>query len=171
MGRYIIEEKDKAAELEAWFAGQVEALKKELQGAEISEADLLFRDPFTVSGETYNNGFASLYVKVADRTPEFLNETDGKIYWGNLEQYSKKEFGVQIDPGKELSYAAINFDESTEEELYMLTERKKALFAAGFQRIKNYVSWHRACAKRYRELVVEEHQRALKSYFKNCVNV
>jgi len=158
MGRLLTKTTDQAEQLNDWVQELAKKTNTSLNGAELYNVDLCFRDPFK-----YFNGFVGMDIKFAK--PTFLNEKDEKDWYSRVTELAEKKFGLNTSIGG-LEWASINFEESSEEELYVLTPKKEAVIKSGFDRIRKYVEWYCSAVNDYNN-VIQAHTDRLKQHLKN----
>lgn len=159
--RYITYTEDKAEAVERKVEELVEKTNERLRlyGAKI-EANLIFR-------EDMFNGFVGVSIRFDKKEPGFLTENDKTSWHRKVKGIAKSRFG--FDPnigGKDLDYLSIGFRESSEEELYALTERKEIAFEEGFDNVENFCKWYNSAVTDY-EAVVQAHFRRFNEHLRD----
>lgn len=159
MGRYSTQ--DKAERLEEWVQKLAEETNRNLDGSELYEVNLNMREPFKVEEQEYINGFVGMKIRFSLKEPDFLIRDDRESWYSKIKEIAERRF--EIDQGLGLKYASIQFEEQSEEELYILTPNKESTIRDGFDRIKKYAEWYCSAVKDYGN-VVQAHTERMEQY-------
>lgn len=162
MGRYIYQQTDKAEKLEEYVKNIAKETNKSLRGAKLSDVHLIIREPFNISGKDFFNGFVSMHIKFAFEKPPFLTESDKALFYLKIRELKIKRFGFDALFGG-LEFLSIDFEEPTEEELYILTPRKEATLKDGFDRVKKYAEMFCSAVENYPK-VIQAHSKKIGKY-------
>ncbi len=162
MGRYIYQTTDKAEKLEEYVKNIAEETNKFLKGAELREVTLSIRNPFHLKGKDFFNGFVSMHIKFSFEEPSFLTESDEGLFYSKIRELKRERFGFDAPAGG-LEFLSINFEEPTEEELYILTPRKEATLKDGFDRVKKYAEMFCSAVESYPK-VIKTHSKEMGKY-------
>ena len=132
MGRYHnqIITTDKAEKLEEWVQTLAKETNRRLNSSELYAVSLNFREPFELSGKKHNNGFVSMHIEFACEAPNFLTSEDKNSWYSRIIELAGKRFLLNTALGG-LTYANIDFEEPSEEELYILTPKKETTIREG----------------------------------------
>lgn len=167
MGRYLTTTTDKAKALEEWVKELAAETSQRLEGAELYNAGLTFREPFSIKGALNYTGFAYTNVRFAPPEPHFLTNDDRLQWHAAVRKIAGTKFHIgscgQVVFDSDRFWAGIPFEEPTEDELYILTPKKEATIRGGFERIGNYARWHCSAVERYAD-VIAEHKTAMQKF-------
>ncbi len=164
MGRYLTQTTDKAEQLEEWVQKLAEETNKSLDGSELYNVNLIMREPHKIGEQEDINGFVSMYIKFSSKEPDFLTRDDKESWYSRIRELAGSRFGIDQMLG--LEYASIDFEEQSEEELYILTHNKESTIRSGFDRIKKYAEWYCSAVENYSN-VVQAHTERMKQYLRD----
>ena len=155
---------DKTENLEKFVNERIEETNKRLTNAELYDANLIFRTPFTIGAKKYFNGYVSMHIRYNIEEPNFLNEQDQRKFWLTIKEIAKDKFGFDTIISPNLNYKSINFEEENEEDLYKLTAKKESIIKKGFENIVRFTKWYSSALASYNS-VIESHSKE----FENCI--
>jgi hypothetical protein len=153
---------DKAAKLEQFVQELTNETNNLLEKASIKEVSLNFRD-FSISGKNYFNGYVGMYIGFSVKEPTFLTSDECSEFWLRLKELAKRKFEANEF---RLDYYSINFEEDSEEELYLLTAKKEQVLKEGFENLENYMNWYVNSIESYKE-VLDSHNKEFNKFIKN----
>lgn len=158
---------DKAEQLKKWVYSLAEETNRALNGSELYEVSLSIRNPFEVNGQRYNNGFVGMHIRFASKEPEFLTENDKEPWYSRMREVAESRFGIERTFARNLDFVSVDFEESSEEELYQLTENKEATIRAGFDRVKKFVEWYCSAVNDYTKNIIQAHNERMQKHLKD----
>jgi len=159
MGRFSYKEIDRAEQLEKWVQELTNETNRDLDGAELYNVDLVFRNPFTSGEKKYFNGFVTIHIRFDKNQPKFLTDEDRELWYSKVMEIVGGKFGFSDN----LYFTSIPFEEPSEERLYSLTMNKQDVIRKGFSRVKNYANFYISAVKLY-ENVVKSHKKRMKKH-------
>ena len=165
MGRYqSLGEIDKAKELEEHVQKLASKTNKSLVDVSLKEVKLILQEPFVSHGTPFFNGFVSMGLIFDSKEPPFLTTYDQACFYNRIREIKKEKFGSY---GSGVDWLTIDFSEPTEEELYVLTQRKKEILEGGFGKAKNYAEIFCLARESYKNLVknqADERTKAIRRF-------
>lgn len=164
IGRYKTYEYqiDKAARLEQLIQELTDKTNNQLKKSLIKEVGLNFRN-FSISGKNYFNGYVGMYIEFSVKKPAFLTSKEGSEFWSRLKELSKSKFKANEFS---FDYFSINFEEDSENELYLLTEKKEQTLKTGFDNLENYANWYVNSIESYNN-VIDSHNKEFNKFLKS----